>query len=74
MKNDLIEGKIGGERGKFIQATFFIRFQPFLDNISINLPSSAAVMKSSWIGNHDHSGDEANNREIAGEVYCPQDY
>jgi len=37
-------GKLGG-RENFALATFFNRFQPFLDNMSINLPSSAAVNK-----------------------------
>jgi len=40
VKKNLIEGEIGGKRGKFALA----------------------------------SGEEANNREKAGEVYCPQDY
>jgi len=71
---------LGGKGGKFTQATFFNRFQPFLDYISINLPSSAAVIKKCMDCKlegaseyaHDHSGDEANNMEKA--TYCPQDY
>jgi len=31
--------------GKFALATFFYRFQPFLDYMSINFSSSAAVNK-----------------------------
>jgi len=40
VKKNVIEGEIGGKRGKFALA----------------------------------SGEEANNREKAREVYCPQDY
>jgi len=40
VKKILIEGDVGGKRGKFVLA----------------------------------SGEEANNREKAREVYCPQDY
>jgi len=35
-------GKLEGKGGKFAQATFFNRIQPFFDYMSINLPSSAA--------------------------------
>jgi len=43
-KNSHREGNCG-DRGKFTQATFFNRFQPFLDYMSMYLPSSAAVNK-----------------------------
>jgi len=39
------KGEIGGKRGKFTKATFFNRFRQFLDYMSINHPSSAAVNK-----------------------------
>jgi len=56
------------KRGKYVLATIFIRLQPFLDYMSINHLSLAAVNKKlmDWKfvrGGDDHSGEEANNRE-----------
>jgi len=65
----LIGGKIRGERGEICPSHSLKDFSNFLEECQVASSSQEGKGKFALA-----SGEEANNREKAREVYCPQDY